>query len=144
LLALNKAQVLSPPDPASCAACLTHAQGANGVPWSLIAHAAASNLKSTAPCLVQDLCNNYPSVLFDSCGRRACRRISVGYCLLSSTFFRALLTSQTSLLSLKDLILLDCITDAPPELLHKVYVSCTLHWLTVFCTQSSSLFLLLL
>jgi len=115
----------------------THFQGANGAPWSLIAHATASNLKSTAPCLIQDLCNNYPSVLFDTCGRRACRRVSIGYCLLSSAFFRALLTSQTSLLSLKDLVLLDCITDAPPELLHKVYVGSAVVLLTVLPASSS-------
>ena len=93
---------------------------ANGVSWSLIAHAAASNLKSTSPCLIQDLCNNHPSALFDICGRRACRRISVGYCSLSSSFYSALLASQVSLLGLRELILLDCIMDAPSELLHQV------------------------
>jgi hypothetical protein len=83
---------------------------ANGVSWSLIAHAAASNLKSTSPCLIQDLCNNHPSALFDICCR-ACRRISVGYCSLSSSFFSALLASQVSLLGLRELILLDCIME---------------------------------
>jgi hypothetical protein len=100
---------------------LNRGKEANGVPWSLIAHAAASNLKSTAPCLVQDICNNYPSILFHACGRRACNRLSIGYCSLSSTFFRALLTSQVSLLGLRELLLLDCIIDAPPELLNQVF-----------------------
>jgi hypothetical protein len=99
---------------------LSKDKATNGVSWTLMAHAAASNLKSTAPCLIQDLCNNYPSFLFDICGRRACRRISVGYCSLSSSFFSALLVSQASLLGLQELILLDCIMDAPSELLHQV------------------------
>jgi hypothetical protein len=102
---------------------LNRGKEANGVPWSLIAHAAASNLKSTAPCLVQDLCNNHPSVLFHACGRRACNRLSIGYCSLSPTFFRALLTSQVSLLGVRELLLLDCIVDAPPELLNQVFAA---------------------
>lgn len=91
--------------------------------WSLVAHAAASNLKSTAPCLVQDLCCNYPSVLFDVAAH--CRFISVGYCSLSSTFFNGFIMNQGSLARLRDLILLDCITDAPAELLHQVFHSLT-------------------
>ncbi len=99
---------------------LSQDKSENGASWSLIAHAAASNLKSTSPCLIQDLCNNYPSVLFDVCGRRACKRISIGYCSLSPSFFSALVVSQASLLGLRELVMLDCITDAPSELLHQV------------------------
>ena len=95
----------------------------NDATWSLVAHAAASNLKSTAPCLVKDLCSNYPSVLFDVAAD--CRFISVGYCSLSSSFFSGFMMNQGSLARLRDLTLLDCITDAPSELLHQVFHSFT-------------------
>ena len=104
---------------------LNKGQAATGEPWSLIAHAVASNLKSTAPCLIQDLCNNYPSVLFNACSRRGCSRISIQNCFLPSTFFNSLLISQVPLLGLRELILLDCITDTPRELLLKVIVTLT-------------------
>jgi hypothetical protein len=100
---------------------LSKGQIGSDAPWSsLVVHSTATNLKNTAPCLVQDLCSNFPSVLFETCGRRSCRWISVGYCSLTPPFFRALLTSQSSLVCLRSLILLDCILDALPELLSSV------------------------